>query len=218
VPRAEGKVLGTGHEALGIGLQPKRPFLLSVTPLDVGHDCRLPAAGCRPPFPICVWSLTAHFGYSGSVNPLKDYDPSKLPTPRGPVPSSGVVTLRVRYNECDPMGVAHHGAYVSWLEMGRVELLRGAGVSYAELEQAGVFLVVVKLELSYKRPARYDDQIEVRTVVQRATRVKIEHSYEVWRASAELGSELCVVASSTIACVDGQGRVSALPSWLSGSP
>jgi len=148
------------------------------------------------------------------VNPTKPYEPGKLPSPSGPVPTSGVVRFRVRYNECDPMGVAHHGAYVTWLEIGRVELLRGAGVSYAQLEQAGIFLVVVKIEVSYKRPARYDDEIEVRTLVRRATRVKIEHAYEVWRRDALVGSELCAVGTSTIACVDGQGRVCPLPEWM----
>lgn len=148
---------------------------------------------------------------------MKAYEPMKLPLPSGPVPSSGVARLRVRYNECDPMGVAHHGAYVTWLEIGRVELLRGAGIPYAQLEEAGVFLVVVKIEVFYKKPARYDDLVEVRTNVRRATRVKVEHTYEVWRDDASVGSELCALGSSTIACVDGQGRVCPLPDWMSGS-
>jgi acyl-CoA thioester hydrolase len=83
--------------------------------------------------------------------------------------------LRVRYNECDPMGVAHHAAYAPWLEIGRTELLRDSGVSYAQLEQDGVFLVIVRLTINYKRPVRYDDQIEVRTTWRGGGKVKIEH-------------------------------------------
>src|SRR4029434_10075758 len=75
------------------------------------------------------------------------------------------ITIRVRYVECDPMGVAHHSAYAASLEMGRTELLRagGGGLDYRQLEEQGVFLAVAKLAIRYKRPARYDDVLEVRT-------------------------------------------------------
>nr|HRJ50973.1 acyl-CoA thioesterase [Phycisphaerales bacterium] len=94
----------------------------------------------------------------------------------GPPALSGTTTLRVRYCECDPMGVAHHSAYAPWLEMGRTELLRTAGVSYARLEAGGTFLVVVLLELTFRRPALYDDVLEIRTGVRPGGRVKIEHT------------------------------------------
>jgi YbgC/YbaW family acyl-CoA thioester hydrolase len=70
--------------------------------------------------------------------------------------------------------------------VGRTELLRESGVSYADLEAAGVFLVVVKLECSYKRPAYYDDLVEVRTRVVGSSRVKIRHEYELVRAADAL--------------------------------
>jgi len=131
--------------------------------------------------------------------------------------------VRVRYCECDPMGVAHHAAFVPWLEMGRTELLRGCGVTYAELEQAGVFLVVAKLDARYRRPARYDDLLEIRTRVTQATRVKIVHAYEVRvleRSGEDVGElrnhgeDLLVAATTTLACVDRDGRPQALPGWL----
>lgn len=119
------------------------------------------------------------------------------------------------------MGVVHHASYIPWLEMGRTELLRDAGVSYSQLEQAGVFLVIVKLECSYKRPGRYDDLVEVRTrVISPASpsRVKIRHEYEVLRAESAGGQgsvgELLMSASSLLACVDRTGRPTALPEWL----
>lgn len=169
---------------------------------------------------------------------------SPLAAPARPVPVSGTLQIRSRYCECDPMGVVHHGAYIPWLEMGRTELLREAGVSYAELEAAGVFLVIVKLECSFKRPAYYDDLVEVRTRVVGGSRIKIRHEYEVVRAesahpvhvsppapdappdapAAEIGrnnlsqrrtsGELLMTASSMLACVDRTGRPSALPDWL----
>ncbi|HYE63405.1 MAG TPA: thioesterase family protein [Phycisphaerales bacterium] len=124
--------------------------------------------------------------------------------------------LRVRYCECDPMGVAHHSSYVAWLEIGRTELLRDCGVSYADLEKAGTFLVVVRLDVRYRRPVRYDDLVEVRTYWKGGSKVKVEHEYEV--VVVERGGQACEelagAASTTLACVDGEGRVRVLPEWL----
>jgi acyl-CoA thioester hydrolase len=142
-------------------------------------------------------------------------------------PSAGTTSIRVRYVECDPMGVAHHSSYLPWMEMGRTELLREVGESYAALEQAGVFLVVTKLEVKYRRPIRYDDVIEIRTRVAGSTKVKLMHSYElvlVERAGvapnpAEDPSVptdgVCAIATTEIACVGSDGRPRAMPEWLS---
>jgi acyl-CoA thioester hydrolase len=121
----------------------------------------------------------------------------------------GSVSIRVRYCECDPMNVAHHGAYPAWFEMGRTELLRGQGLTYRQLEADGVFLAVVKLEIRYRRPARYDDELVVITRLLRAGAVKIEHEYELWR-----GEELLATAATTLACLDAEGRATHLPEVL----
>lgn len=146
-----------------------------------------------------------------------------VPPPSAAVPSHGTVRVRVRYSECDPMGVAHHAAYAPWLEMGRTELLRECGVTYAQLEKAGVFLVVTALELKYRRPILYDDVVEIRTRVVGGSRVKIRHEYEITlaedgqhagaRTPRTIG-EVLAVASTTLACVGREGRVQPLPSWL----
>ncbi|MEX0876383.1 MAG: thioesterase family protein, partial [Phycisphaerales bacterium] len=94
-------------------------------------------------------------------------------------PATGSTRIRVRYVECDPMGVAHHSSYLPWMEMGRTELLRAVGESYAALETAGVFLVVTKVEVKYRRPIRYDDVVELRTSVTGASKVKLHHGYEL---------------------------------------
>lgn len=142
------------------------------------------------------------------------------------VESYGEFRVRVRYCECDPMGVAHHSAYIPWLEEARTELLRGSGVSYAQLEAEGVFLAVVKLAVAYRRPARYDDVLAVRVRVTGGSRVKIQHEYDVRVVSREgvdagalqtmrlHGEDLLATASTTLACIDGAGRPRALPDWL----
>ncbi|QOI99653.1 MAG: acyl-CoA thioesterase [Phycisphaeraceae bacterium] len=145
-----------------------------------------------------------------------------LPTPAAAVPDRGVVQLRVRYCECDPMRVAHHAAYVPWLEMGRTEILRGTGVTYADMEAHGYFLVVVRFELRYRRPVRYDDLVEVRTRVSGGGRVKIEHEYEVVVVEREgaappEGPIDAAAGTSTLACVDRQGKPRELPGWLARS-
>jgi acyl-CoA thioester hydrolase len=136
--------------------------------------------------------------------------------PNQPIARAGELRLRVRYTECDPMGFAHHSAYVAWLEMGRTELLRGSGVTYADMERAGVFLVVTKLTLAYKAPTRYDDQLVVVTNVTGGKRARIDHEYEVWidAGDGRGKSTLCATASSTLACINREGRPTPLPDWL----
>ena len=117
--------------------------------------------------------------------------------------------LRVRYPECDPMGYLHHSIYLQYFEMGRVELLRTLGHSYADLEKQGVFFVVVKAEVKYKSPARFDDELTVLTRIVRQTHVRIDHAYEV-RKDGVLVAE----ANTTIACVDREGKLVAIPEGL----
>jgi acyl-CoA thioester hydrolase len=74
------------------------------------------------------------------------------------------VTVRVRYAETDQMGVVYHGNYAQYFEIGRVEWLRNLGVSYKQMEEMGVMLPVVSLTMNYKKSARYDELITVRTI------------------------------------------------------
>ena len=124
-------------------------------------------------------------------------------------PHQCVTEIRVRYAECDPMGVAHHTAYPVWFEIGRTELLRASGDTYACLEQDGVLLVVVKLEVNYKRPARYDDVLQLDTTLESCGHVKITHSYELRR-----GSELLATAKTVLACVDRDGTPREVPASI----
>ena len=116
------------------------------------------------------------------------------------------VPLRVRYPECDPMGVAHHATYPVWLEIARTELLRARGGAYRDLEAAGVYFVVARMGLKYRRPAHYDDELEVTVIQKPSAGVKLEHRYEVRR-----GGDLLATAETTLACVDGEGRMRPVP-------
>ncbi len=94
--------------------------------------------------------------------------------------------VRVRYAETDKMGIVYHGNYAQFFEMGRVEWLRNIGLSYKIMEDNGVMLPVVKLEMNYKRPAYYDDKLTVRTIFKQMSGVKIEFDYEVYNEKQEL--------------------------------
>jgi acyl-CoA thioester hydrolase len=122
---------------------------------------------------------------------------------------SHTTVLRVRYTEVDAMGYLHHSRFLQYFEIGRVELLRHHGVAYADLERAGIFFVVTKAEVQYKRPARYDDEVSLTTVETRRTHVKIEHDYRL-----ENDGTLLATGKTTIACVDRTGRPRQIPEDL----
>ena len=73
--------------------------------------------------------------------------------------------VRVRYAETDQMAIAHHANYVVWFEIGRTDVCRDAGISYREIEERGVLLVVVEIGCRYSIPFRYDDEVLIRTTV-----------------------------------------------------
>ena len=122
---------------------------------------------------------------------------------------TGFIDIRVRYAECDPMGVAHHSAYAPWFEMGRTELLRSDGVAYRELESKGILLAVVELLIKYRRAARYDDVLRLQTRLIETSQVKIIHEYTLQREG-----EVLAVGRSVLACVTRDGRAQGLPEIL----
>jgi acyl-CoA thioester hydrolase len=116
------------------------------------------------------------------------------------------IEIRVRYNETDPMGFLHHGRYLTYFEIGRTELFRAAGGNYRKMEAQGQFVVVVKAECRYHKPARYDDVLRVRTTIKRAGGAKIEHEYHVYR-----DDDLLAVGRVTLAIIDRDGNVQPVP-------
>lgn len=122
--------------------------------------------------------------------------------------SGGVcsVEFRVRYAECDAMGYLHHARYWEYFETARTELLRRHGLRYRDLEARGVLFVVYKASIRYIQPIRYDDLVTVTVRVQRTTRTRVDHSYEVFLD----GVRTCE-ATTTLACVGREGRPILMP-------
>ncbi|MFO0823280.1 MAG: thioesterase family protein [Gemmataceae bacterium] len=123
---------------------------------------------------------------------------------------TGEIQIRVRYAETDQMGLLHHANYLVYFEQARTELLRASGTSYRDLEAQGFYLVIAKAEIRYKSPAHYDDLLTIRTTVLRTSPVRLEHKYEVFRE----GNVLVCEGSTTLACVDHDGKLQAMPEWL----
>ncbi len=121
------------------------------------------------------------------------------------------IEIRVRYSETDAMGFLHHSNYLSYFEVGRTELFRAQGGNYRRMEELGLFFVVAKLEVKYRRPARYDDILSLKTEISRVSPAKLEHHYCLMRES-----EVLAEADTVIACVNRAGDVQRIPEDLVG--
>jgi acyl-CoA thioester hydrolase len=118
-------------------------------------------------------------------------------------------TLRVRYAETDQMGVVYHANYFAWFEVGRVEWCRQHGFEYKQMEiQDDSFIVVAEARCRYKRPARFDDLLVVRTRVTESKRRMVTFGYEI--ADQATGDLIATGETVHVIC-DGQGRPKSLP-------
>lgn len=120
--------------------------------------------------------------------------------------------IRVRYAETDQMGVAHHSSYLVWFEAARTELIRGRGRSYAEIEAAGWLLVVVEAHCRYRRPARYDEVLVVRSRVREVRGATLAFAYDVVR---KVDGEIVADGYTVHAAVDRSGRARRIPEEIS---
>jgi len=94
--------------------------------------------------------------------------------------------IRVRYAETDQMGYMYYGNYASYYEVGRTELMRNVGVTYSELEKMNIMMPVIELAIKYRRAARYDDVVTVRTMLKEMPEMRIRFDYELYNDSEEL--------------------------------
>ena len=118
-------------------------------------------------------------------------------------------SVRVRYAETDRMGVVYHANYLIWFEIGRTEYCRARGFSYREMEETGsAYLVVAESYCRYKAPARYDDELIIRTHITELRRRSVRFGYEILRLSDGV-----VIAEGETGHVvtDTTGRVISLP-------
>lgn len=111
-------------------------------------------------------------------------------------------SFRVRYGETDQMGVVYHGNYAQYLEMGRIEWLRALGVSYKGMEEKGIMLPVISLQIDYKKSALYDDLLTVETSLKKRPLVRIEFEYKIYNEA----KELLATANTVLAFMDKQAR------------
>jgi acyl-CoA thioester hydrolase len=121
------------------------------------------------------------------------------------------ITITPRYVETDKGGVVHHSVYSVWYEMGRTELLRVNGLAYKDLEAEGVFFVVAELHIKYRRPAEYDEPLQLETTCTSVSPAKVEHSYRLTRCQDGL---LIAEGWSVLACVDAQGKIRRVPEFM----
>lgn len=103
---------------------------------------------------------------------------------------------RVRYRECDPMGVVYHTHYLDYFEAARTEALRDLGVAYRDIEESGIIMPVVSVEVNYKQPAHYDDLLHVRTIFAELPSVRVPIDYEVTTA----GDDRPIVTGQVTLC------------------
>ncbi|HEX5483573.1 MAG TPA: thioesterase family protein [Terriglobia bacterium] len=124
---------------------------------------------------------------------------------------SGVWTssqVRVRYAETDQMGVVYHSNHFIWFEIGRTDFCRQLGFAYREMEQDGLYIVVAEARCRYKAPARYDDEILIRTCLRDVRKRVLAFGYEVYRLPEH---ELLAEGETVHVVTDRDGRPRVLP-------
>jgi len=131
-------------------------------------------------------------------------------TPRAGIVSQRIAESRVkvRYAETDQMGVAYYANYFVWFEVGRSQYCNDCGFSYRDMErETGLFLIVAEASCRYKTPARYEDELIIRTRVTESTRRTLRFSYAIERldgAAIATGETLHVL-------INADGRASSFP-------
>lgn len=94
--------------------------------------------------------------------------------------------IRVRYSETDQMGYVYYGNYACYYEIGRVETIRSLGINYAEMEKNGIFMPVISLNSKYIKPAFYDQEITIKTIINQLPNVRIHFDYELINEAGDL--------------------------------
>jgi acyl-CoA thioester hydrolase len=120
--------------------------------------------------------------------------------------------IRVRYGETDQMGYAYYGVYAQYYEVGRVEAMRLLGFSYKEFEARGVMMPVVEMQINYKKPAFYDDELTVVTYLNEIPKgVRITFDYQCFNQHKELIN----TGKVTLVCMDkASQKMCRFPAWF----
>ncbi len=134
--------------------------------------------------------------------------PASAPGGSHPPERVACTRVRVRYADTDRMGVAYYSNYLVWFEVGRTEWLRQAGFTYREFEEAGIILPVIEAHCEYRQPARYDDELEIRTRGILLSPVRVEFDYEI---AFQHAATVAAFGRTVHAAVDRTGRPTRLP-------
>ncbi|PYR13944.1 MAG: acyl-CoA thioesterase [Acidobacteria bacterium] len=124
------------------------------------------------------------------------------------ITSRSISRVRVRYAETDTMGVVYYANYLVWFEVARTDLLRHSGWSYREMEVEGFSLPVIEAHCEYKQPARYDDEVEVRSGGDLISPIRVRFTYEIVRPADKA---LLAIGHTVHASLDRAGRPRRLP-------
>jgi acyl-CoA thioester hydrolase len=117
---------------------------------------------------------------------------------------------RVLYGDTDQMQVVYYASYLRFFEGARNEWIRSLGLTYAQIEERGIYLPVLEVGVRYLKPARYDDLLEIPVRVSH-TRVKVRFDYTVHRAGSP---EVLLLGHTVHACVNREGRPTRAPDWM----
>ena len=126
----------------------------------------------------------------------------------GVAPEVSETFVRVNYSETDQMGVVYHARYLVWLDVARTEHIRLAGMSYRDLEDAGLRLAVSEVSLRYRLPARYDDRVRIRCWVRDLPSRRIDFGYALDHAD---DGRLLATAFTSLLALDRDMNLTRLP-------
>lgn len=113
-----------------------------------------------------------------------------------------VTNIRIRYSETDKMGYLHHANYLNYFEIGRTEMLRNMGMTYKEMEQDGILLPVLSVNINYNAPSYYDDVLTIKTYMKKKPGIKVLFEYEIYNEN----SLLICTGNCTLVFIDAVSR------------
>jgi acyl-CoA thioester hydrolase len=120
-------------------------------------------------------------------------------------------TFRVIYGDTDTMGVVYYANYLRYFEAGRTELLRAMGINYRELEASGFLLPCANASVRYRSPARYDDELELETILAEVGMASVRITYNLYKKADAV---LVATGETTHACIEPSGKIARLPQAL----
>jgi len=119
--------------------------------------------------------------------------------------------IRVRYGETDQMGVVYHANYAQYFEVGRTEWLRQFGMTYRDMEEQGIMLPVISLQITFKSSARYDDQLQIVTTLSKKPTASISFDYQLLNKA----NEVLATGATVLAFIDmKKNRPTRCPAYL----